>query len=119
MTTATTTGLPDDNGDDDQDTSEVLPGFSRVSSKEAADKVKQLVKDKFGDDWTAAFAHYAGTDNLLSRDNIIDLLADAGVANRLTRPLYASAVIGTLDADTDGKVSADELRTVLDQDHAV
>jgi hypothetical protein len=92
-------------------------GFTGVRAKEAADKVKQLVQDRYNGDWESAFRHYAGSDNLLSGSEVRSLLDDAGVGTRLTRGVYAAAVVGHLDADQDGKVSADELRSVLDKEY--
>jgi hypothetical protein len=84
--------------------------------KELQDKVTRLVEGKFGGDWDRAFAHYAstkGAPGILDRDELMQVLEDAGIGSWVTRGLWADGVIKELDTSRDRSISHEEFRTML------
>lgn len=78
--------------------------------QELKEKVGRLVEDKFGGDLLKAFGHYdENTDGKIDRDELIELLKDAGIGNWLTRGQWADGILAELDTDNDGAISAAEL----------
>jgi Ca2+-binding EF-hand superfamily protein len=82
--------------------------------RELIDKVARLVADRFGNDHHKAFGHYdRDGDEAISRDELLELLADAGVGNRFTRGWWADGILAELDVSKDGKVGLAELAGIL------
>lgn len=85
-----------------------------MNRAEVVSKVKKMVDDKFGGDWTAAFRMYAtGTKNLVNEDGLWDMLKDAGVGNVFTRSMIVDRILSVVDRDGDGAVSWEEFSFVL------
>ncbi len=85
------------------------PASTDEHVRELQAKIGALVANNFGGDYQSAFNAYdANQDGGIDRDELIQLLTDAGVGGRLTRGLWASAILQRLDADGDGKISWDE-----------
>ena len=83
--------------------------------QELTDKVSTLVKGHFGGNYQEAFAHYdANGDGRIDKDELGQLLQDAGIGNWLTRGAWASGIVAALDADKDGTISASEFEAVLE-----
>jgi hypothetical protein len=77
-------------------------------------KVGKLCDARFGGDYKKAFAHYDGDhDGLISKDELSELLSDAGVGNRITRGAWASGIIKKLDKNADEKISWAEFDAVF------
>jgi hypothetical protein len=82
--------------------------------KELKAKVKGLVTSKFGGDYKKGFAHYDGNaDGGLDKDELKNLLSDAGVGNGLTRGAWASGIIKKLDKNGDKMVQWTEFDAVF------
>jgi hypothetical protein len=80
--------------------------------QELIDKVNKLVETKFAGDRTRAFEHYAkasGGASGVEKSDLVALLGDAEVGNRLTRGLYADAIMAAVDTSADGTISRAEL----------
>jgi Ca2+-binding EF-hand superfamily protein len=89
---------------------------SDAQRKELQDKVNGLVAARFANDYDRAFNHYdRSKDGKISRDELLNLLADAGIGSWLTRGIWADGIITELDADRDGKISKVEFEAILDQ----
>ena len=77
-------------------------------------KVKDHVLRYYGGDWTLMFPKYdSDNDGKVSRDELLRLLADCGVGNFMTRPLWGSRVLQELDLDKDGGISQQEITSAL------
>lgn len=88
--------------------------------KELKAKVKALVGSKFGGDYHKGFSHYDGnTDGGLDKDELKNLLSDAGVGNGITRGAWASGIIKKLDKNGDNKVQWAEFDAVFSGSGAV
>lgn len=90
---------------------------NEAQKRELTEKVTTLVNQKYGGDWTAAFSHYAtrnGIASLVDKDDLLELLTDAGVGNWLTRSAWAEGIIEELDGSKDQKISWDEFQKGLD-----
>lgn len=82
--------------------------------KELKQKVAALVDKKFGGDFQKAFSHYdRDSDGGISKGELVELLADAKVANGLTRGIWASRILDRLDASADRKIQWLEFETVF------
>ena len=87
---------------------------SEAQKKELQDKVTGLVAGQFGGDYHRAFVHYDQTkDGKINKDELVELLKDAGVGNWLTRGAWADGIIAELDTDQDGTISGAEFAAVL------
>jgi Ca2+-binding EF-hand superfamily protein len=88
---------------------------SEAQKKELQEKVGNLVADKFGGDYHAAFAHYDNNnkDGKINKAELGELLKDAGIGNWLTRGAWADGIIAELDTDKDGTISAAEFEAAL------
>ena len=88
-----------------------------MASKEQREELKQkitaFVADHFNGDFRQAFHYYSDHNNCIGRPELIELLANAGVATHITRGLWAKAIIAELDADGDGQISMAEFEVVL------
>lgn len=82
---------------------------------EVVEKVRALVKVKFGGDYRKAFDFYAGADELLGRGELIVVLRDAGVGAALTRGAWADGIIGWLDKDRSGQLSWEEVSALKER----
>jgi hypothetical protein len=81
---------------------------------ELKQKVGKLVDSKFGGDYKKAFAHYDGDkDGAMTKDEIKDMLSDAGVGNGLTRGAWADGILKKLDLDHDRGVQWGEFESVF------
>lgn len=88
-----------------------------AQTQELTEKVTQLVNQRYGGDWTRAFNHYAtrnGIASLVDKDDLLELLTDAGVGNWLTRSAWAEGIIEKLDGSHDAKISWEEFQKGLD-----
>jgi Ca2+-binding EF-hand superfamily protein len=85
-------------------------------TKELRERIGNLVRVKFGDNYNRAFDHYDGTpkDGKISRAELINLLSDAAVGNAFTRGRWADAILAKLDSDRDGSISWSEFVTVFE-----
>jgi hypothetical protein len=80
------------------------PMTTDAQKKELQDKVNRLVAARFGGDYTRAFGHYdQSKDGKINRAELLNLLADAGIGNWLTRGAWADGIIAELDTDKDGR----------------
>lgn len=87
-----------------------------AQANEVITKVQKLVKEKYLGDYTKAFSAYDLDHNgKLGHKDVCKLLEDAGVGNWLTRGMWASGVISSLDLDHDGAVSPPELAFAMAQ----
>ena len=77
-------------------------------------KVGKLVTKRFEGDYHKAFDKYdADHDGNMTRDEIIELLDDAGVGNGLTRGMWANGILDKLDMNHDRGVSWSEFESVF------
>jgi Ca2+-binding EF-hand superfamily protein len=82
--------------------------------QEIGDKVKALVRARFGGDYRAAFGHYDADGNgVISKDELKALLSDAGIGSGWTRWAWAGGIMGEVDTSKDGNVSWDEFAAVF------
>lgn len=85
-----------------------------ANEKELKEKVGALVSKRFGGDFQKAFTHYdSDKSGGVSRDEIVKLLADAGVGNGLTRGAWASGILKKLDRDENGAIEWTEFQSVF------
>jgi hypothetical protein len=98
----------------DQAGSAQLAFAEDANERELKDKVGALVSKKFGGDFKKAFTHYdADKDGGVSKDEIVKLLADAGVGNGLTRGAWANGILKKLDRDESQTVEWTEFQSVF------
>lgn len=85
--------------------------------RELVRKVSDLVSRRYGGSYAAAFRHYArqggGDDKSVDREELMLLLDDADVGNRITRGMWADGVIKAVDHSGDGKISYEEFESVI------
>ena len=82
--------------------------------RELKTKVGGLVTKKFGGDYKKAFDHYdADKNGTVDKHELVQLLADAGVGNGITRGAWASKIIEKLDQDGDTAIAWGEFQTVF------
>jgi hypothetical protein len=82
--------------------------------KELKAKVGALVQNKFGGDYRKAFDHYdEDKDGGVNKDEIVQLLKDAGVGNGLTRGAWAKGILKKVDQGKDGKIQWAEFDVVF------
>ena len=77
-------------------------------------KVADLVKRAFGGDYKKAFDAYdRDNDGKMTKDEIKELLSDAGVGNGLTRGAWADGILKKLDMNHDSGVQWAEFESVF------
>ncbi|QJW98387.1 EF-hand domain-containing protein [Frigoriglobus tundricola] len=82
--------------------------------QEIDDKVTVLVRDRFGGNYRAAFAHYDDDGSgAIDKDELKLLLSDAGIGSGLTRWSWASGIMKEVDTDGDGGISWAEFEAVF------
>jgi Ca2+-binding EF-hand superfamily protein len=89
---------------------------SQRDKQELVRKVSDLVGRRYGGNYEAAFRDYGGRkgDNkTVDREELMELLYDADVGNRITRGMWADGVIKEVDRDGDGKISYSEFEAVI------
>jgi Ca2+-binding EF-hand superfamily protein len=88
---------------------------TEAQKKELEEKITALVGSRFGGDYHRAFAHYDDRrkDGTINKDELLELLKDAGIGNWLTRGGWADGIIAELDTDHDGVISVAEFEAVL------
>lgn len=86
---------------------------NEAERQELVDKVGKLFDERFGGDHRQAFAHYDRDQKGIDREELLALLADAGIGSWLTRGFWADGILGELDTDKDGVISLSEFETVL------
>ncbi len=81
---------------------------------ELTTKVGDLVSRNFGGDYRRAFDHYdSDHDGGVSKNELVQLLHDAGVGNMLTRGKWANGILERVDKDGDGRVQWSEFESVF------
>jgi hypothetical protein len=82
--------------------------------RELKTKVGALVQSKFGGNYKAAFEHYdADKSGSVDKNELVHLLAEAGVGSGITRGTWASRIIAKLDANADGAIEWSEFESVF------
>lgn len=88
---------------------------SESQKRELEKKLLELISTRFHGDRRAAFGHYdADGDGRVSKQELKQLLSDAGIGNGLTRWAWADGIIEELDKAGDGMISWDEFTSALD-----
>lgn len=88
-------------------------GESVVDTKEyVIAKIVELRDKEFSGDTRRMFDHYSH-DGALSQAELMLVLLDAGIGNRLTRGRYVKAILEAVDKNEDQSISADELNAVI------
>lgn len=79
--------------------------------RELIERVHALVQRNFGGSVKKCFDHYdcCPNDGQLNRQELANLLSDAGVGNWFTRSRWVEGIISALDDNRDGLVSWQEL----------
>lgn len=86
-----------------------------TTREEVISDMRDFVSREYGGDWKRAFeAEDKNNDGRVSRDELIDILAKAGIGVRLTRRTIAAEVIKAMDADADGLIAWDEFKKLID-----
>jgi len=81
---------------------------------EVVDKVTSLVNRLFEGNFEQAFRAYdSNADGRIDRDELTNLLADAGIGSWVTRGAWAAAVIAVLDTSSDGCISWPEFEEAV------
>lgn len=84
------------------------------NEKELKQKVSTLVAKKFGGDYKKAFEHYdRDKDGAVQKDELVKMLAEAGVGNGLTRGIWASKIVERLDSGGDRAIEWSEFESVF------
>jgi len=87
---------------------------TEAQKQELMDKVSRLVTERFAGDYHKAFAQYdSDKDGRISKDELAQLLKDAGIGNWLTRGAWTDGIIAALDKDQDKTISAPEFEAAL------
>ncbi len=87
---------------------------TKEQKQELQEKIAKLAQDKFGGDYHRSFDHYDNNkDGKINKEELVELLKDAGIGNWLTRGTWADGIIAELDTDKDGVISAAEFDAVL------
>lgn len=85
--------------------------------QELMDKLERLIDRRFDGDVASAFAHYAGGDQQVSKDELRTLLGDAGVGNFITRGAWVDGIMERLDKAPNGngnnRISWQEFQRVV------
>lgn len=84
-----------------------------VQKQELIRKVRALVTQRFAGNYKRAFDHYAKkrrNSGLIDRDELLDVLTDAGVGNFATRGAWADGIMRELDKDHDGFIAYSEFQ---------
>lgn len=96
------------------DIAELLAPTADSRQQEVVDKVTALVQRLYHGDYRKAFDRYdMDRDGKIGAAELVQLLYDAEVGNRLTRWTWAKAVVDALDTDGDSLVSWDEFQAQL------
>lgn len=88
------------------------------SEEELVTKVRKLMTDRFGGTDAVSRrklfeAYDKDADGQISKDELTQLLVDAGIGNGLTRGTWARGVMARLDTDESKTISYDELEAVF------
>jgi Ca2+-binding EF-hand superfamily protein len=84
--------------------------------QELVEKVSALVESTYAGDWYRAFMHYAakrGGSSDVDKDELKEMLSDAGVGNRVTRGGWASAIMDEMDTDKNSSISWEEFEAMM------
>ena len=82
--------------------------------RELKTKVGGLVQSRFGGNYKAAFEHYdADKSGSIDKNELVQLLSEAGVGNGLTRSTWAKGIIAKLDSNADGAIEWTEFESVF------
>ncbi len=82
--------------------------------RELKHKVAAFCTNHYDGDYRKAFDDYdSNLDGMMTKDEIVELLADAGVGNRLTRGMWANGILDKLDMNQDHGVSWAEFESVF------
>jgi Ca2+-binding EF-hand superfamily protein len=73
--------------------------------QELKTKVRNLVESRFGGDYRKAFECYdRNSDGGIDRDEVMNVLRQAGVGSGLTRGAWADGALDRLDTNHNGRV---------------
>jgi hypothetical protein len=87
-----------------------------ANKAELVRKVSQLVRERFGNNYESAFAHYAskrGGNGTVDEEELGDLLKDAGIGSWATRGIWVDGVMKELDRDRDKKIGWSEFESSM------
>ncbi len=85
-----------------------------TTRQEVINKVSALVNQKWKGDYKAAFdAEDTDKDGRISRDELENILTEAGVGFRITRWAVAKEVMDCLDLNNDGFIQWKEFDSVF------
>ena len=86
--------------------------------KELQQKVTRLVNERFAGDWDRAFRHYAaldGSQGVVSKHAITQILKDTNIGNGFTRGAWTSGIMKELDTNKDKGISWQEFQAIFQQ----
>ncbi|MBP6836929.1 MAG: EF-hand domain-containing protein [Kofleriaceae bacterium] len=86
-----------------------VPAVAQSAEEEIKGKVRALVARHGGDIRTVFDAYDRDGDGSIDGGELTSFLKDSGIGNRLTRGMYASAIISYGDQNGDGKIDFYEL----------
>lgn len=74
--------------------------------------VTALVANRFNQDWTAAFNHYA-RNRKIGHAELKEVLKDADAVGSVLRGTVADEIIAEVDADKDGYITLAEFESII------